>query len=193
MGCIKFFTSFSSSFKSILNIVSVLLLIFTVYALITVEVFGLTRLGKTANYQANFRDFGTAMLTLFRMTTGEAWNKIMHEMMIEFPFCSHNNYTYLMSDCGSTAWGLGIFLSFEIVAGMILMSLFVVTVIDNFDFTSQEDAMLALFTQEDLTNYKHAWSEFDPKGTGYIKKENVTKLLRVSVYLFINFDFQKET
>ena len=155
------------------------MLIFTVYALITVEVFGLTRFGVITDDHANFRDFPTALLTLYRMTTGEVWNKIMHEMTVEAPYCVVNNFNYLLSDCGSTGWGLGVFLSFELVVPMMLLSLFIVTVIDNFDFFSQENSMYSLMTQEDLVSYKSVWSEFDPKGTGFIPREQLSKFLGV--------------
>lgn len=155
-----------------------LLLIFTVYALIAVEVFGLTRYGIVTFEHANFRDFPSAILTLYRMTTGEAWNKIMHEMTVEYPYCIGNDYTYLLDDCGSAGWAYSIFLSFEVLTTLIFMTLFVVTVIDNFDFTTQEEAMFSLLTSEDFANFKRAWADFDPKGTGYIPKEDVTKFLR---------------
>ena len=61
---------------------------------------------------------------------------------------------------------------------LIFLSLFVVTVIDNFDFFQQEDAMYSLVTMDDLSKFRAAWAEFDPKGTGYLKKEDLTKFLR---------------
>ena len=35
------------------------------------------------NRHANYEDFPNAMLVLFRMSTGESWNGIMHDTMIK--------------------------------------------------------------------------------------------------------------
>jgi hypothetical protein len=39
---------------------------------------------------ANFRNFGTALLTLFRFTTGENWNGFMHDAAAERAGCVSN-------------------------------------------------------------------------------------------------------
>ena len=41
------------------------------------------KFGETHNEHANFRDFGTSLLTLLRMVTGEAWNSIMYDVMVK--------------------------------------------------------------------------------------------------------------
>ena len=41
--------------------------------------------------QANFSNFGWAMLTLFRCVTGEAWNGIMYDCMVQPPFCNDDD------------------------------------------------------------------------------------------------------
>jgi hypothetical protein len=154
-------------------------LLFTVYALIAVEVFGLTRLGRVTSEYANFRTFGTALLTFFRMMTGEAWNKILRDMMVEAPECVENEYTYLLSDCGSTSWALLLFLSYEVLVTLALLALFVVTIIDNFDSATQNDSLFTLLTHKDMSNFKQAWAEFDPDATGYIPSTKLVKFLRV--------------
>lgn len=172
------FKTMVASFKSIINILGLLLLVFTVYTLICVEVFGLTKLGTITNENFNFRTFGNGMLTLFRFTTGEAWNQIYRELRVESPFCITNAYTYLLSDCGSTAFGYALIISFQLLVSLIFMSLFVVTIIDNFDFSQQQDLSYSLLTMEDLSKYKKAWAELDPRGTGYIEKSQLNRLLR---------------
>jgi hypothetical protein len=172
------FRTVAASFLSILNIIGVLLVVFSAYALMMVEVFGLTRHQLATSPHANFRSFGTALLTLFRMTTGETWNQIFHEIAVEWPNCVENPNTYLLTDCGSTTWSFVLVLSFEILITLFLMNLFVVSVIDNFDFSYQQDAVFSLVTMEDLNNYKQAWAEFDPNATGYIPRQELLKFLR---------------
>eukprot|EP00438_Fugacium_kawagutii_P004117 Skav212869 [mRNA] locus=scaffold151:59022:64713:- [translate_table: standard] len=45
-----------------------------------VSLFATTKLGDTLNEHANFQNFIVAFITLFRASTGEAWNEIMHEL-----------------------------------------------------------------------------------------------------------------
>ena len=96
---------------------------FTVYALITVEIFGLTKLGNVTDTHANFRDFSRAILTLFRMTTGEKWNDIYRDMQLEFPDCVLNQYSYLLSDCGSPSFSVLLLLSFEVLVTLMMINL----------------------------------------------------------------------
>lgn len=112
-----------TSFRSILSIIGLLLLTFTVYALLTVEILGLTKLGNATDTYANFRNFGRAMLTLFRMTTGEKWNVIYSDMTIESHMCTTNTYSYLLTDCGSPSFAGIMLISFEFFVTLMLMSL----------------------------------------------------------------------
>ncbi len=123
------------------------------------------------------------------MTTGEQWNRILREMMVEAPACILNPHTYLLSDCGSTSWAILILLSFELIVTLMMMNLFVVTVINNFD-SSTQDTSYSLVTMEDLTIFKKAWAEFDPNGTGYIQKKHLQNFFRASFMVelaLINF------
>ena len=66
-------------------------LVLFIYALMGMSLFGDMPLEegyyKAYNRHANFRSLGTGMLTLFRMSTGEAWNQIMHDCQESDPPC----------------------------------------------------------------------------------------------------------
>jgi hypothetical protein len=67
------------------NITAVLFLVLFIFAVMGMQLFAsVTYLapGATMNEHAHFQDFMTAFITLFRCTTGEAWNSIMHDLMI---------------------------------------------------------------------------------------------------------------
>jgi hypothetical protein len=161
------FKTLMASVPSIINIMTVLLLVFIVYAILFMEIFGLTRLGQYANIHANFRDFDNTLLLLLRMTTGENWNYLMHDMMLESPNCV-SAANYLNTDCGSRYWALFLFISFYVIGTYILVNMFIVVVIDNFSYTYQRDIRAAYVTRADLRGFKRVWAEFDPKATGYI-------------------------
>jgi hypothetical protein len=65
------------------NITSVLFLVLFIFAVMGVQLFApVTLFGQTAlSEHANFQNFPNAFITLFRCTTGEAWNSIMHDLM----------------------------------------------------------------------------------------------------------------
>ncbi len=67
-----FFISYfiSGSLPSIFNLFAVWSIIFVVYAITFMEIFGLTKYGKYGDEHVNFRKFPTAMMTLVRMSTG---------------------------------------------------------------------------------------------------------------------------
>ena len=49
------------------------------YSVLGVEWFATVKLQENLTVHANFQTFGTALLTLFRMATGESWFAIMFD------------------------------------------------------------------------------------------------------------------
>lgn len=154
------------------------MVVFTLYAVMFRELFGMTRNGPSTSGLANFETFGSTMLMLIRMTTGENWDFVMHDMMVEPPLCTPSRVTYLDSDCGSKPWAYFMFLSFYIVCTYILLNMFIAVIISNFSFAYQQDSLTTLITREDLRNFKLTWAKFDPRGTGYIETKDLSKFLR---------------
>jgi hypothetical protein len=70
------------SLPSLLNVFSLLLLIFFIYSILGAFIFGDITRGVIINDYTNFQNFGIAMISLFRISTGEDWNRIMFD-------CSH--------------------------------------------------------------------------------------------------------
>jgi hypothetical protein len=65
------------------NITAVLFLVLFIFAVMGVQLFApVTLYDQSAlSEHANFQNFPNAFITLFRCTTGEAWNSIMHDLM----------------------------------------------------------------------------------------------------------------
>ena len=84
-GLRMLFKTLVLSLPALANISMLLLLIFFVFAVLGIKLFGKT--AYLTNYDqfvelnrhANFETFGSAMLLLFRMATGENWNNVMHD------------------------------------------------------------------------------------------------------------------
>ena len=58
-------------------------LLLFIYAALGINVFGGLLLQEFITDKSNFRSIGSAMLLLFRCSTGEDWNKVMYEVGLE--------------------------------------------------------------------------------------------------------------
>ena len=98
-------TALEGAIPSIFNIILLMFIIFYVYAIMGVELFHTLSSGL-------WSDFGTAMLTLFRVLTFEDWTDVMYEAMELHPY----SWIY--------------FVSFIIINAFIIYNLFVAVIID---------------------------------------------------------------
>jgi len=77
------FETFLITIPALANIGSLLLLFLYLYAVIGVSLFAEVKLQDDLNRHANFESFTKSFLTLFRASTGEGWNNIMHDLSRE--------------------------------------------------------------------------------------------------------------
>jgi hypothetical protein len=74
---VKIINTFVVALPQLVQVGSLLLLFLIIYAELGVFLFSKVKLQESLNSHVNFQHFGFALLTLFRITTGEAWNEIM--------------------------------------------------------------------------------------------------------------------
>jgi hypothetical protein len=117
-----------------------------------VEIFGLTKFGRFTDKNINFRDFGSALLSVLVLTTGEGWNFVMHDLTVAPPYCN-SDALYLLNDCGSVSWSYVLFLTFYFICNFILLNLFLVAVLDNFSHAFNESSEYARITKKYLKQY----------------------------------------
>eukprot|EP00659_Diplonema_papillatum_P022930 gene22930-35140_t len=147
------------SLPSIANIGAFLGLLFFIYAILGVNLFALVRHGEYVSEHANFENFPSAILLLFRIVTGENWNGLMHDTMVKEPDCGRVNYPG-GDDCGLSAAAPLYYISFLLMAGFVLTNLFVAIILDNFATTMEiEKSELRL---HDLHKFIEIWADFDP-------------------------------
>ena len=78
----------SQAISEVTNLGSLFILLFFIFSALGVELFGTLECDaenpcEGLSEHANFKDFGTAMLTLFRIATGDNWNGIMKDTLRE--------------------------------------------------------------------------------------------------------------
>ena len=136
---------------------------------------------------ANFEDFPNSMLLLFRMSTGESWNGIMHDCMIE-DLCVEiltgsdagtyydsgdsrlssmtANTDYVDRCTPSPELTIFFFLLFILMCAFVMLNLVIAVILDNFESYSQKEELPV--SEEDLASFSAAWGKFDRGHTYYI-------------------------
>ncbi|KAG9063800.1 calcium channel protein [Linnemannia hyalina] len=173
----QLFMTMAASINSIASLFGVWLVVFAVYGIMFMEIFGLTSYGPNGSDHVNFRNTGAALLMMARMSTGEGWNDLMHDFAVERPYCVNNRLDYLFSDCGSTSWAYALFISFNIISMYIFTNMFIVVVMHNFSYVYQIAPGFSLINRDEIRAYKRVWAEVDRDRTGYIQEKDLTKFL----------------
>ncbi|KAF9351296.1 calcium channel protein, partial [Mortierella sp. AD094] len=173
----QLFMTMIASFSSIASLFSVWLVVFAVYAVMFMEMFGLTSYGPHGGENVNFRNFGTTMLMMARMSTGEGWNDLMHDFALNPPNCVNHRESYLISDCGSTPWAYSLFISFNVISMYIFTNMFIVVVMHNFSYVYQISSGFSSIDRIQIRSFKNAWALFDTDRVGYIQEENIIEFL----------------
>ncbi|KAG9349573.1 hypothetical protein JZ751_028021, partial [Albula glossodonta] len=166
-----------SMYKSFFIIVGMFLLLLC-YAFAGVVLFGTVKYGENINRHANFSTAGKAITVLFRIVTGEDWNKIMHDCMVQPPFCTPDKHRYWETDCGNYAGALMYFCSFYVIIAYIMLNLLVAIIVENFSlfYSTEEDQLLSY---NDLRHFQIIWNMVDDKREGVIPTSRVKFLLRL--------------
>jgi hypothetical protein len=90
------FTTFIVTLPALANIGGLLLLLLYLYAILGVNLFANVKRSYPLTGIVNFESFGAAFLTLFRVSTGEAWHEILYAVGRDYSilFQCDSNFTY---------------------------------------------------------------------------------------------------
>ncbi|XP_022657492.1 sodium leak channel non-selective protein-like isoform X6 [Varroa destructor] len=165
-----------SVYKSFFIIMGMFLLIFF-YACTGVILFGNVKQGEhLGRYRhASFHTAPSGIALLFRIVTGEDWNKIMHDAMVSPPYCTVGE-NYWETDCGSFTGALIFFCSFYVMITYIVLNLLVAIIMENFSlfYSNEEDALLSY---ADIRNFQNTWNMVDTQQRGLIPIRRVKFVL----------------
>ena len=150
------------SLPSLVNVGALLLLVFFIYAVLGVFMFKDIRQGDRIDEWTNFSDFGYAMMLLFRAATGEDWFKIMYDCTRTEDCHEPDGH----SNCG-TVFGFVYFITFIMICSFIMLNLFVLVIIDQFEkYYGQEINPIDIF-KENLYVFRVAWSKYSMESRGF--------------------------
>ncbi|XP_077791300.1 voltage-dependent L-type calcium channel subunit alpha-1C isoform X4 [Podarcis muralis] len=172
--------TFIKSFQALPYVALLIVMLFFIYAVIGMQVFGKIALNDTTdiNRNNNFQTFPQAVLLLFRCATGEAWQEIMlaclPDKKCDPESLESNNSTEGEHSCGSS-FAIFYFISFYMLCAFLIINLFVAVIMDNFDYLTRDWSILG---PHHLDEFKRIWAEYDPEAKGRIKHLDVVTLLR---------------
>ena len=159
---------------TLLNMLLLIILILYMYTIVGMDIFSYLKPQKTLNgYDMHFRSFSISFFTLVRVASSETWFLVFsdaaRQMQPNF-FCrSVNNYQdyveYGLTDCGNIL-AFPYFLSFHILFSLVILNLFVVIVLTQYDdeFKAHQSAI----NKYQLNRIQKEWRICDPNGDGYI-------------------------
>ncbi len=164
-----------ASLPSIGALFSIWIVLFIVWDLMFLEIFGLTRWGANETTNINFSTFWKSFVFLSFMSTGENWNQFMHDYTLDPPFCLPSS-NYLTTDCGSSGWAYALFIGWNIISMYIFLNFFTGTIVEAFSYVFHLGGK-PLLSRRQVRDFKMVWSSFDTQRTGYISVEQVVPFL----------------
>uniref|UniRef100_A0A669CMF3 Voltage-dependent N-type calcium channel subunit alpha n=1 Tax=Oreochromis niloticus TaxID=8128 RepID=A0A669CMF3_ORENI len=167
--------TFVQSFKALPYVCLLIAMLFFIYAIIGMQVFGNIELNEDTaiNHHNNFRTFLQALMLLFRSATGEAWHEIMLSCL-SHRTCDERSGTD-GKECGSD-FAYFYFVSFIFLCSFLMLNLFVAVIMDNFEYLTRDSSILG---PHHLDEFIRVWAEYDPAACGRISYKDMYNLLRV--------------
>ncbi|KAK0065729.1 voltage-dependent non-L-type calcium channel alpha-1 subunit isoform A [Biomphalaria pfeifferi] len=173
--------TFFQSFKALPYVCLLILMLFFIYAIVGMQIFGTLLLDPSSeiNRHNHFRDFFSALLLLFRSCTGESWNLIMLSGLSGKP-CDPESLRpndppeQALSGCG-TDLSYIYFVSFVFLSTFLMLNLFIAVIMDNFDYLTRDSSILG---SHHLDEFVRVWSMYDPQASGRILYTEMYEMLR---------------
>ncbi|XP_059193817.1 calcium channel, voltage-dependent, N type, alpha 1B subunit, a [Centropristis striata] len=165
--------TFVQSFKALPYVCLLIAMLFFIYAIIGMQVFGNIELNEDTaiNHHNNFRTFLQALMLLFRSATGEAWHEIMLSCL-SHRVCDERSGSH-GKECGSD-FAYFYFVSFIFLCSFLMLNLFVAVIMDNFEYLTRDSSILG---PHHLDEFIRVWAEYDPAACGRIKYLDMYQML----------------
>ncbi|XP_067369389.1 voltage-dependent R-type calcium channel subunit alpha-1E isoform X3 [Channa argus] len=168
--------TFVQSFKALPYVCLLIAMLFFIYAIIGMQVFGNIKLNEEThiNQHNNFKSFSGALMLLFRSATGESWQEIMLSCLggqqCEMdPFHTSDQE----GGCGSE-FAYFYFVSFIFFSSFLMLNLFVAVIMDNFEYLTRDSSILG---PHHLDEFVRIWGEYDRAACGRIHYTDMYEML----------------
>ncbi|XP_066548098.1 voltage-dependent R-type calcium channel subunit alpha-1E [Amia ocellicauda] len=170
--------TFVQSFKALPYVCLLIAMLFFIYAIIGMQVFGNIKLNDDThiNQHNNFKTFFSALMLLFRSATGESWQEIMLSCL-GGKNCEKDPSSPSVEPpplgCG-TDFAYFYFVSFIFFSSFLMLNLFVAVIMDNFEYLTRDSSILG---PHHLDEFVRIWAEYDRAACGRIHYTDMYEML----------------
>lgn len=158
------------AFPQFLNVGFFLALVIFIYSILGVQLFAFVGAGEALHDQRNFHNVLSASEVLYECVTGDGWSLLMLDAL-DSGECDPQK---VPTDCGR-AVALPYFVSYQVVAMLVLANLIVAVILQNFSECGDNNPMLA--SNKDIDLFDDGWSKVDKEANGYIDSEDFATFL----------------
>lgn len=176
------FTMIKSA-PALMNVCAALFLIMFIYAILGMTIFCHVKHQKDIiTKTVNFETFGSSMCLLFRLSTSAGWNNVLAALMIREPNCNPNKELndggngVTKGNCGNSIVAVVYFVSYIMIIGWIIISVYVAVLIENFNAAQKQDQIGV--TEDGMEEFYDAWQQYDPLATQFIPIEKLRDFTR---------------
>eukprot|EP00931_Biecheleriopsis_adriatica_P119863 TRINITY_DN9503_c0_g1_i1.p1 TRINITY_DN9503_c0_g1~~TRINITY_DN9503_c0_g1_i1.p1 ORF type:complete len:1886 (-),score=426.27 TRINITY_DN9503_c0_g1_i1:127-5784(-) len=182
-GLNKIFMALLLSLPKLMNVTLILFLLLILYSILGVSLFSTAKLVETLNVHGQFQSFPWAFITLFRASTGEAWNEIMHDLSkseVDFyrmgTWCApsdlydtENKFDVLLdkclienpNSCVQTVFGVNIlpiiyWVTYTLIISFMVMNLVIAVILEGYEDGKETPA------SEGIDICIKLWLKYDP-------------------------------
>ncbi|KAG1745083.1 Ion transport protein-domain-containing protein [Suillus paluster] len=173
----QLFKTVIASLPVILNLLGLWFILFIFFAIMYMEVFGLTKWYSAETHTQNYQTMGSALVMLAFMSTGEGWNQYMHDFTLAYPRCTITSNRLVETDCGSTPWAFSLFIAWNLLSMYIFLNMFTGVVVQNFSYVFQSTGGAKAITREEIRSFKKTWAEYSNSKTGLLEQSRLVPFL----------------
>ncbi|EPQ02262.1 Sodium channel protein type 7 subunit alpha [Myotis brandtii] len=161
---------------ALLNISLLIFLVMFIYAIFGMYNFAYVKKEAGINDVSNFETFGSSMLCLFQVTIFAGWDGMLNAIFnSKWSDCDPdkiNPGTQVRGDCGNPIVGIIYFVSYILIAWLIIVNMYIVLVMEFVNIASKKTAKT--LSEDDFRKFFQVWRRFDPDGTQYIDSSKLS-------------------
>ena len=169
------------------NVMGIIMLLWFIFSIVGMQVLSGTRHGHWAafayregqtqpwlNDDSNFDSFPIAFMTTFRITTGDDFNGIMRDLMVQAPNCIPNE------NCGDLVIPPLFFILTHFLTTLIAIKLYTVVATDAYLVIMANDndnAGIYKLTTPMIEQFQEAWTNIDTTASLWLSKKDVERVV----------------
>ncbi|EDQ91804.1 uncharacterized protein MONBRDRAFT_22969 [Monosiga brevicollis MX1] len=166
-GIQRLLTTMVMSAPALLNIGTLLFVVLFVYAIVGMTLFAHVKFtGPVVDNFMNFRNFGNALVLLFRLSTGAGWNDVLEACSIQAPDCDPTYLDLPNGNCGDPLAAKFYFSTFVVVTFLILINMYIAVILENLAFVQAEEKLP--LTSAEIEVFYEKWAHYDPDADRFI-------------------------